>query len=122
MVSSVASYSPICLRVEASLATRLAWLSRGQPLVIDWFASRRCAVTFGDLTVGFRSVRSASDYAELEPIDDVRVFAERRLLDLLATGAEVKVGGSVFGHHLALAIDHPERWLEFLEHHPGNRR
>ena len=122
MVSSVASYSPICLRVEASLGPRLAGLSRGQPLVIDYFASRRCAVTLGDLMVGFRSVLPESDYAELQPIGDVRVLAERHLLDLLATGAEVKVGGPVFAHHLALAIDQPERWLEFLEHHPGNRR
>ena len=66
MDSNVGAYSPIRLRVEASLAPRLAELSEGRVLVIDYFASRtRRGVTVGDLRVTFGAIRAGSDYAEL---------------------------------------------------------
>jgi hypothetical protein len=57
----------------------------------------------------------------LEAIGEIRVLAERNLLDMLAAGVELRLGGPTFASHLALTIDEPERWLAFLEHHPGNR-
>ncbi len=122
MDSLVAGYSPIRLRVEPSLAPRLPELSQGRALVIDYFASRRCGVTIGDLNVTFGSMRSGSDYWELDPIGDVRILAEEHLLEPLGAGGELRFGGPAFAQHLTLSIDEPERWLEFLERHPGTRR
>jgi hypothetical protein len=122
MDSLVAGYSPIRLRVEPSLAPRLPELSQGRALVIDYFASRRCGVTIGDLNVTFGSMRAGSDYWELDPIGDVRILAEEHLLEPLGAVGELRFGGPAFAQHLTLSIDEPERWLEFLERHPGTRR
>ena len=121
MDSLVARYWGIRFRVEPSLAPRLPELSQGRALVIDYFASRRCGVTIGDLNVTFGSMHPGSDYAELDPIGDVRVLAERHLLEPLRAGGELRFRGPAFAHRLALSIDRPERWLKFLERHPGDR-
>jgi len=101
-------------------------------LVIDHYASRRCAVTVGDLRVRVAgkaaAVQSqsdsdgASDLAEIDPIGDVRVLIERSLLEVLAGGAELRLAGPFFAPHLAVELDRPEDWLAFLERHPANRR
>jgi hypothetical protein len=122
MDSYVVSRSPIQVRVEASLASRLAELSHGRGLLIDYYASRRCGVTIGDLNATFIALPPGQDYTELEPIGDMQVFAERSLLGVLAAGVEVRFGGPAFAQHLALTIDEPDRWLDFLGRHPGNRR
>jgi hypothetical protein len=120
-MDSLVGYSPIQLRVEPSLAPRLPELSQGRALVIDYYASRRCGVTIGDLNVSFGSMHPGSDYAELDSIGDVRVLAERYLLEPLRAGGELAFRGPAFAHRLALPIDRPEHWLEFRECHPGNR-
>jgi hypothetical protein len=122
MGSCVVSRSPIQLRVEDSVAQRLAGLSQGRALRIDYWASRRCGVTIGDLRVGFGAPPVTREYAELEPVGDIRVIAERSLLEILAAGAVLRFGRPEFARHLALMIDEPERWLDFLSCHPGNRR
>ncbi|MBA3688159.1 MAG: hypothetical protein H0W81_04960 [Chloroflexi bacterium] len=123
MDSNVVTYSPIRLGVEPSLAPRLSELAHGRSIVVDYFASRtRRGVTVGDLRARFSSAPPGSDYAELEPLGDVRVLAERHLLQLLAARTELRLGGPAFARHLMVVIERPERWLEFLEAHPGNRR
>jgi hypothetical protein len=116
------SRSPIQLRVEASLAARLPELSQGRALLIDYYSSRRCGVTIGDLSVRFAAPSPRRDYAELEPIGETRVLVAQDLVDVLAAGFELRFGGPAFAQHLALTIDEPERWLDFLGRHPGNRR
>ena len=106
------------VRVDAVVEGRIAALAHGRPLVIDYFASRGCCVTVGDLTVRFEDPDLRSDLTELEPIGVVRVFAAPQLLDLLAAGAEIRFGGPSFARRLWLALDRPERWLEFLDLHP----
>ena len=121
MLSRTSAYSPIRLLVDPGLGPKLTELARGRAVVIDYFASRRCGATLGDLTAAFGSPELGTDYVELEPVDGIPVVAERHLLSLLAGGATLRLGGPVFARHLAVSIEHPERWLEFLEHHPGSR-
>jgi len=53
-------------------------------------------------------------------VDVFTVLAERNLLELLA-GATLRETGLAIARHLAISLDRPERWIEFLEHHPGRR-
>lgn len=122
MAAEVQGYSPIGLRLEPELASRLPELARGRALVIDYFASGRCGATVGDLTVSFVESPPGEDYLELEPLGAVPVFAERALLAVLARGATLRLAGLPFAQHLALTLDEPERWLDFLEHNPRHRR
>lgn len=132
MATDVTAYSPIRLRVGPSLARRITEIAGAEPLVIDHYASRRCAVTVGDLRVrvaGKATVArprahalGASEYAEIDPIGDVPVLLERSLLEVVAGGAELKLAGPFFAPHLVVELDRPEDWLAFLERHPANRR
>jgi hypothetical protein len=132
MATDVTAYSPITLRVGPSLAKRITDSAGAKPLVIDHYASRRCAVTVGDLRVRVAGKAAAaqsradsvgaSDYAEIDPIGDVPVLIERSLLEVVAGGAELKLAGPFFAPHLVVELDRPEDWLAFLETHPANRR
>jgi hypothetical protein len=103
------------VRVRPSLAERAA----GRALVIDYFASRRCGLVVGDLTARFGQPPAARDYAELASIEGVPVFAHRLLLPLLRdTQPGLIEAGPVFARHLAVRLEQPERWLDFLEE-PG---
>lgn len=126
---NVPAYSPIQLRVDPALAPRLAELAHGRPLLIDHFASRRCAVTIGDLRARFGdepagtgATARSTDFAEIEPLGEIPVLIERSLLEVMSSGAELRLGGPFFAAHLAVELDRPEAWLAFLESHPANRR
>jgi len=111
--------SAISVGVEPGLRRELHDLARGRVLVIDWFSSRRCGVTLGDLTASFRDGRPGPDFVELAPIEGVPLFAERRLLAMLAgAGPWLRSAGPRFARHLAVMLDRPERWLDFLDGHP----
>ena len=85
-------------------------------LVIDFFASRRCGVTIGDLTADFRARPPGAGYVELAPIEGIRLFAESRLLPTLRSADPwLHLGGPVFARHLALRLDRPEAWIDFLD-------
>jgi hypothetical protein len=108
--------SKISVGVEPDLRRRLAGLAAGRVLVIDFFASRRCGVTIGDLTAGFRDRRPGPGYVELAPIEGIPVFAEARLLPTLRDASSwLHLGGPVFAQHLAVRLDRPERWIDFLD-------
>jgi hypothetical protein len=111
--------SEISLGVAPTLRGRLAQLAATRVLVIDYFASRRCSLVIGDLTVDFENEPPGPGYAELASIELVRVFAESRLLAILGdAGFTLRLGGPPFARHLAVDLDRPERWIDFLDQ-PG---
>jgi hypothetical protein len=115
----VVSHSQISLGVEPSLRGSLAHLANGRVLVIDYFASRRCSVVVGDLTADFVEMPPGPGNVEIGVVEGVRVFAEPRLLAVLAdTESSLRLSGPPFARHLAIDLDPPERWLDFLEE-PG---
>jgi hypothetical protein len=108
--------SRVSLGVEPMLRASLAQMANGRVIVIDYFASRRCSVVIGDLTGDFRDTPPSRGYVELASIEDVRVFAESRLLSVLAeAGSSLRLSGPPFARHLAVELDRPERWIDFLE-------
>jgi hypothetical protein len=111
--------SEISLGVAPALRGRLAQLAATRVLVIDYFASRRCSLVIGDLTIDFEDEPPGPGYAELASIERVRVFAESRLLAILGdAGFTLRLGGPPFARHLAVDLDRPDRWIDFLEE-PG---
>jgi hypothetical protein len=112
--------SLVSIGVDVRLRPSLAERAAGRALVIDYFASRRCGVVVGDLTAGFvGQPPAARNYAELASIEGVPVFAHRLLLSLLRDAQPGLIeAGPVFARHLAVRLEQPERWLDFLEQ-PG---
>ena len=111
--------SQVGIGIESSLRGDLAGLARGRVLVIDYFASRRCSVVVGDLTAQFTKRSPGSGYTELAAIEGVRLFTDLRLLPVLRDGEPTLViGGPPFARHLAVRLERPERWLDFLDE-PG---
>ena len=108
--------SRVSLGVEPTLRGSLAQMANGRVIVIDYFASRRCSVVIGDLTGAFRDMPPGAGYVELASIEGVRVFAASRLLGVLAEArSSLRLSGPPFARHLALELDRPERWIDFLE-------
>jgi hypothetical protein len=113
---TVVPRSQISLGVEPTLRGSLAQLANGRVLVLDYFASRRCNIVIGDLTGDFEDTPPGMGYVELASIESVPVFAESRLLAVLGdAGTTLRWGGPPFARHLALELDRPERWIDFLE-------
>jgi hypothetical protein len=108
--------SQISIGVEPTLRASFARLADGRVLVIDYFASRRCSVVIGDLTGDFEDTPPGRGYVELAGIEHVPVFAESRLLAVFHdAGPTLRLGGPPFARHLAIDLDRPERWIDFLE-------
>lgn len=102
--------------VDPALRARLADLSCGRPLIIDYFASRRCGVVIGDLIVEFQQGPPNGSYVMVASIEGVEVFAENRLVPVFEDAAlTLRLGGPVFARHLAVSLDPGSRWIEFLE-------
>jgi hypothetical protein len=111
--------SEISIGIDPGLRGRLAAFAKGGSLVLDYFASRRCSVTVGDLTADVRTEAPGSGFVELAPVEGVRLYAEARLLPVLReAGPGLRQARGVFGRHLAVSLDRPERWIAFLEQ-PG---
>ena len=117
--TTVIRRSELSLGVDSSLRGRLARLAAGRVLTLDYFASRRCSVTVGDMTADFSVAPPGAGFAALARIEGVPVFVERRLLPVLREGiASLSLAGPTFARHLAVRLERPERWLDFLEE-PG---
>jgi hypothetical protein len=118
-VATIVPRTQVSLGVEPTLRGSIAQLAKGRMLVIDYFASRRCSVVIGDLTVDFEVTPPGRGYVELATIERVRVFAASRLLGILGdAGSSLRLGGPPFARHLAVDLDRPECWIDFLEE-PG---
>jgi hypothetical protein len=110
--------SRISLGVEPTLRASFARLAHGRVMVIDYFVSRtrRQWIVFGDLTASFADGPPGPGFVELASIEGVRIFVERRLLPVLAeAGPTLRPAGPPFARHLAIELELPERWIEFLE-------
>jgi hypothetical protein len=108
--------SQISVGLDPSLRASLGSLAAGRVLVLDYFASRRCSVVIGDLTCELRAAPPAGDFVELAPIQGVRLFVEQRLLAILAdAGPSLRLAGPPFARHLAVELEEPERWIDFLD-------
>ena len=108
--------SPITIGIDDALRPQLAELAAGRALVVDFFASRRCSVTIGDLTADFRRDPPGPAFAALAPLEGVLIYVERRLLPVLAAAvATVRLAGPPFARHLALSLDPAECWIDFLD-------
>jgi hypothetical protein len=108
--------SGIAVAVDPALRGRLGAMSKGGVVVLDYFTSRRCNVTIGDLTADVRTRAPGTGYVELAPVEGVRLYAETRLLPVLReAGPGLRLARGVFGRHLAVDLDRPEDWIAFLE-------
>jgi hypothetical protein len=117
-----AANSPIRIRVESSLVPRLSELSQGRALVIDCFASRRCGVTIGDVTVTVGSNACRFGLPRAGPARNCPGPRLRAPPGPARAGAELRLGGPVVPQRLRLSIDRPEGWVDFLERHHGKGR
>ena len=108
--------SLISIGLDPALRPSFARTAAGRVLVIDYFASRRCSVVIGDLTCQFRTDPPGQGFVELAPIEGVPVFIEARLEATLATsGPSLRSAGLPFARHLAVELEQPERWIDFLD-------
>ncbi|HLY15482.1 MAG TPA: hypothetical protein VKR24_14135 [Candidatus Limnocylindrales bacterium] len=113
---SVIPRSSIAIGLDPRLRASFGQLAAGRVLVIDYFASRRCSLVISDLTCQFRPGTPAGDFIELAPIEGVRIFIEARLrATLAASGPSLRTGGLPFARHLAIELDRPEHWIQFLD-------
>jgi hypothetical protein len=111
--------SEVGISIAPAVRDQLAAMAAGRALVIDYFAAARCGSVVGDLTATFSPVPADEAYVQVAAVEGVRVFAESRLLVLLEDGgAGIGLAGPRFARHLAVTLERPERWLDFLER-PG---
>ncbi len=108
--------SEVSIGLEPALRRSLAGRAAGRAIVIDYFASRGCSFVVGDLTCSFKAVAPGPGYLELAPVEGVPMFVEERLLGILAeAGPTLRIGGLPFARHLAIELEQPELWIDFLE-------
>ena len=108
--------SLISVGLDPALRSSLSERSGGQVLVIDAFRSWQCGTWIGDLTVKWRDAEPGPEFAELAPLEGIRLFANRRLLRLLRDGgATLRRGRLPFRGGLTLTLDHPELWIDYLD-------
>jgi hypothetical protein len=111
--------SGLRIEVEPALRDELAVMAAGRTLVIDYFASKRCGVVSGDLTVAFQDEARDEPLAEAAPSAGVRIAVDARLRDVLAaSGPTLRLSGPRFRRRLAIELERPELWLDFLNR-PG---
>ena len=108
--------SVLALGIDHSLRGSLARRAAGRHIVIDGFRSWRCGTWVGDVTVEWRRRERGEDFAALEPLEGVRVFAKRELLGLLRLAGPTLVPSRlpILGG-LAMTLEQPELWIDFLD-------
>jgi len=107
----------VSVGVEPDLRASLAFLAAGRLIAIDSFRSWHCGTWIGDLTVQWRAAEPGLDFAELAPLEGVRIFAHRRLLRLLhEAGPVLRRGGLPFHRGLGISLTRGELWIDYLDH------
>ncbi len=111
--------SQLHIAVEPRLREELAEIAAGRTLVIDYFASQRCGVVSGDLTAVFRDEAGDGTFLDAVPAEGVRIAVDERLRDVLEESrATLRLTGPRFRRRLAIELERPELWLDFLNR-PG---
>ena len=101
------------------LRAKLSDAARGSAIVIDYYASARCGLVVGDITADLTHSPPADTHVLVADVEGVPVLAEPRLVPLLEqSGIFLNVRRLPFGERLAVYLDPPDRWLEFLQR-PG---
>lgn len=109
--------SLISVGLDPALRSVLSERSSGRTLVIDAFRSWQCGTWIGDLTVHWWDAEPGPEFAELAPLEGIRLFANRRLLRLLRDGGAILRRGRLpFRGGLTLTLDRPELWIDYLDH------
>jgi len=108
--------SVVTIGLAPELRGRLGALGRGRTLAIGFYASRCCtSVAVGDLTVAWVEGAPPPGSVALAPLEGVPLVTDGRLVELLrAAGPTLVLGGPVFARHLALRLERPELWIDFL--------
>jgi hypothetical protein len=115
-LTGVIPRSQVSIGLDPGLRPALGPMAAGRVLVIDYFASQGCGVVIGDLTCRFSATAPGSGYRELAAIEGVALFVEGRLLTMLTeAGPSLVLAGPPFARHLAIELEQPERWIDFLE-------
>jgi hypothetical protein len=110
------SWSRVSIAVHPSLRGSLARLARGRTLVIGYFASARCGAVVGDFSISWRSDPPGERFRRLAPVENIDVFADARLLEVLETAApELRPGGVLRRDTPTVHLGIPELWVDFLE-------
>jgi hypothetical protein len=108
------------VRAASTVEAALRAAAAGRPLIIDFFTVRTRGRSIGDLIVGFDTARLGPAFVEVDPIADVPVVVEGRLLDVLRRGAAIvhRPWWWPFGARFWVRMDHPEDWIGFLDGRP----
>jgi len=106
----------ISLQLDTTLVGRLSAMARGRVLVIDAFRSWRCGACVGDLTIGWRHSPPGDGFLGLGPLDGVPVFVGHGLRGVLSEAGPSLVRNRLpWSSGLAIELERPELWLDFLE-------
>ena len=108
--------SEIAIGVDPGLRGSLARLARGRKLVIAYFASRTWGWVIGDFSLSWRSAAPDRRFQRLAPLEGVDLYADDRLLDVLANAGPELHPGSFFRRDTpTMYLGFPELWIDFLE-------
>lgn len=120
IVEPVIGRARVRLALAPTMRGRLASLSAGRPLVIDYYTSHLRGVVTGDLILWFGEPGPEPCYVELEPIEGVAILTQRHLVGLLEA-ATLREAGPPWHRHPAISLAPPEAWIDFLDRHPSRR-
>jgi len=116
---------PLYFGLDPRLRGHLAERAAGRAVVIDWYAERCCtSVTIGDLVVRVGDPPDAEGFVEAVPVEGVRIAVASGLVELFFRARPtLRLGGLPWSPHLAIELERPEEWLDFLfcrpaRHHP----
>jgi len=123
MMAIAVERQPPAIALEPRLHGRLATLSAGRALVVEYFTSKSCCAVIGDFTVSWRTATPGPGYMSLPPIEGVPIYADRRLLAVLSEGMPELWPGGLFRRDTpTIRLGIPERWIQFLGGPPAQIR
>lgn len=104
------------IALDPGLRIRLTDLAAGRSLVVDYFASARCGPMVGDLTADLVPGDPGPEYMPLRRLAGVPCYVAGGLVPLLESAdVTIRFGGLPFARHLAVTVEPPEAWIDFLE-------
>ena len=123
------SRAVVAIGLGTELRATFAELAAGRTLAIGYFTSRLCgSILIGDIDLEWLEaepggrVSLPAGFVALAPLESVALVVDERLLEVLATaGPTIVQADGPFRRGLAIRLDAPEAWLDFLES-PGARR